>query len=74
VHVLPFYLPYDGRGRRLRPRRPPVHRPTVSEVREQLRLAAAGTGAPHMLLRFGYATPAPGTGRRTTIEVIDSGV
>jgi nitroreductase len=44
----------------------------VPEVREQLRVAVGRTGEPQMLLRFGYATPVAGTGRRPTTEVIDS--
>jgi len=43
----------------------------VAAVREQLRLALRRYAAPQMLLRFGYAGPAPGrSGRRPAAEVM----
>jgi nitroreductase len=42
----------------------------VARVREQLRLGLRRAGAPHMLLRFGYALPAPATPRRPLADVL----
>jgi nitroreductase len=42
----------------------------VPQVREELRLGLRRYGAPHMLLRFGYAAPAPATARRPLAEVL----
>jgi nitroreductase len=44
----------------------------VPAVREQLRLALGRHGPPQMLLRFGYATPAPASPRRPVSEVVAS--
>ncbi|HEV7899601.1 MAG TPA: nitroreductase family protein [Planosporangium sp.] len=42
----------------------------VASVREQLRLALGRHTAPQMLMRFGYATPAPPSPRRPVADVI----
>jgi nitroreductase len=42
----------------------------VVGVREQLRLALGRRAAPQMLLRFGYAAPAPASQRRPVSEVV----
>jgi len=43
----------------------------IPAVREQLRLALGRHAAPQMVLRFGYAVPAPPSPRRPASEVID---
>jgi hypothetical protein len=45
----------------------------VASVREQLRLALGRYGSPQMVLHFGYAVAAPGTGRRPAADVIAAG-
>lgn len=44
----------------------------VPSAREQLRIALGRTGTPQMVLRVGYADPAPATPRRPVADVIDS--
>jgi hypothetical protein len=43
----------------------------VGSVREQLRLALGRHAPPQVLVRFGYANPAPPSGRRPVAEVAD---
>ena len=44
----------------------------VKPVRDQLRLALAHRQEPQMLMRFGYAIPAPRSPRRPVTEVVDA--
>ena len=44
----------------------------VPAVREQLRLALGRSAPPQMLLRFGYAIPAPASPRRSVADVVAS--
>jgi len=46
----------------------------VPAAKEQLRIALGRPGTPQMVLRIGYADPAPPTPRRPVAEVIDAGV
>ncbi|WP_239679131.1 Acg family FMN-binding oxidoreductase [Natronosporangium hydrolyticum] len=43
----------------------------VPGIQEQLRLALGSSGTPQMLLRLGYGSPGPVTGRRPAADVID---